>query len=277
MGIGERPAGWCTFGQILLIPGGTGLGKSTVARDIAVFWRETYGEKTGIIALEENLRDTVTELIDTSRSLRGSAYLPMDELRLLFDEFIGERWCLFNHMGSGNLSFETIENRMRYFAKVEGCTTIIFDHIIAAVEGTAEENVDRAVTRAMNRVRTLAQELGVRIIMPTHVKSITDRAFEEGEPVRLADIKYPALRQYANKILAVERNQQKVESTAFNFRVLKNRGDGGRTGPAGSAKWDRDTNRIVSLSDKHVELREAEEDEDTAGVGLTADEQEAPF
>lgn len=261
--VGLRP------GQILLIPGGTGVGKSTVGRDIVSYWHKEFGEKVGIIALEETLKDTTCELIDTARGKRGSIDLPLDELRVLFDEYIGEDWDLFNHMGSA--SYQTIEERIRYFVKVSGCTTIVFDHILAAVEGEDDAGHEQ-VARVMNRLRRLVGELNIRLIMPTHIKSVEGRAFEEGANVRLIDLKYPALRQYANKILALERNQQARDPYEFRFRVLKCRGEQGLTGPAGAARWDPITNAITEVESPTGTLEDEE-----VGLDESEDLESAPF
>jgi twinkle protein len=235
-------------GQILLIAAGTGIGKSTVARAIASYWHDRFDEKVAIIALEEPLFDTTCELIANKHRRRDIADLPREELKVLFDDTMDEGWCLFNHMGC--VDFDTLTHRIRYFARVCGCKTVIFDHIMAAVEGQDDAD-NAAVSRAMNHLRSLAGELGIRLIMPTHLKSVEGKAFEEGAAVRLADLKWPSLRQYANKIIAIERDQQSSDPTAFKFRVLKCRGENGQTGLAGGARWDPNTGQMpeVEVSD----------------------------
>jgi twinkle protein len=231
-------------GQILLIAAGTGIGKSTVARYMAAYWHDQFNEKVAIIALEEPLFDTTCELIALKHRRRDVADLPREELKELFDSTMDAGWCLYNHMGS--VDFDTLVHRIRYFARVCGCKTIIFDHIMAAVEGQDDAD-NAAVSRAMNHLRSLAGELGIRLIMPTHLKSVEGKAFEEGAAVRLADLKWPALRQYANKIIAIERDQQSKDPTAFKFRVLKCRGENGQTGLAGGARWDPNTGQMPEV------------------------------
>jgi len=232
-GLNEKIKG-LRAGQILTIVAGTGIGKSTLARKIASVWHDEHGERVAVIALEETLRDTTLEIVGTKLRRRDLLDMPNEELKPLFDAVMDEGWCLFNHQGS--VDMDLLERRIRYFVRVCGCRTVIFDHLMAAVEGGKDADND-AISRAMSRLRSLTMELGIRLILPTHLKSVEGKRFEEGSKISLADIKWPAIKQYSNKIIALERDQQSDDPTAFTFRVLKCRGENGQTGFAGGARW----------------------------------------
>ena len=236
-------------GEIILLPASPGIGKSTLCRNLATYWHDHHNETIGIIALEEPAQDTLDALISEHVGLNDLTGMSEEEYKQAFeDTFSSNRWWLVNHLGC--MDFSVLESRIKYLALARGCGTIILDHLLAAVEGLEDSSND-VMTRYMNRLRSLVGQLDIRLLLPTHLKS-NDKNFDEGAKVAMGDIKWPALKQYSNKIISIERDQQGAAENIMTPRVLKCRERRGKTGQAGTIQWDRVTGEVKEIVPKSM-------------------------
>lgn len=254
-------------GEMLLLTAGTGIGKSTFAREIAYKLKMVDGLKIGMVMLEESPKKTLRDLLSIHLKVPLHLLWKNEDIRNIakdaFDVVFGDgRFCLYDHFGSiegGNLL-----DKIRYLIVAENCDFVIFDHVSIAVSGL-EDNADerKCIDRLMTNLRSLVEETGAGIIVVSHLRKVDTKSnpFEQGGKISLDDLRGSgSLKQLPDIILALERNQQaddEVSKNILKVRVLKNRFTG-NTGLADPIKFDKTTHRIINVDP--MELEEAEAD-----------------
>lgn len=240
-----------------MLTAGTGIGKSTAAREIAYKLKVKDDLKIGLVFLEENPKKTLRELlsihVEKPLSIMWGS-VDKEKLKTAYEElFSDKRFVLYDHFGSiesGNLL-----SRIRYLAVAEQCDFIIFDHISIAVSGMDEGGDERkTIDKLMTQLRSLVEETGVGMIVISHLKKTSgEKAFEEGGIISLDDLRGSGtLKQLPDEVIALERNQQaedEAERNLIKIRVLKNR-FAGSTGLAGYLHWDKDRHRLLGEEDE---------------------------
>lgn len=235
-------------GEIVTLCAGSGIGKSTICREIA-HHLHAQGETVGIIALEESVRRSALGLM--SIELGVPLHLRFGDveqaaLRRAFDATLGTgRIILYDHWGS--IEGERLMAKVRSMVKMFDVRWIVLDHISIVISGLEVENERRELDMAMTQLRTLAEELKIGIIVVSHLKRVNGKPFELGGQVNLSDLRgSAALEQLSDLVVAGERNQQDEEDqNLLTLRVLKNRFSGD-TGLAGTLEYHKDTGRLLS-------------------------------
>lgn len=252
-------------GEMLLLTAGTGIGKSTFARELAYKLKMVDGLKIGMVMLEESPKKTLRDLLSIHLKVPLHLLWKNEDIRNIakdaFDVVFGDgRFCLYDHFGSiegGNLL-----DKIRYLIVAENCDFVIFDHVSIAVSGL-EDNADerKCIDRLMTNLRSLVEETGAGIIVVSHLRKVDTKSnpFEQGGKISLDDLRGSgSLKQLPDIILALERNQQaddEVSKNILKVRVLKNRFTG-NTGLADPIKFDKTTHRILDVDP--MELEEAD-------------------
>lgn len=238
-------------GEIVTLCAGSGVGKSTLCRELE-HWLIGQGQTVGVIALEENLRRTALGIMSIEMNLPLHLRfddVPQAELRRAFDATLGtNRAVLYDHWGS--IESQRLMAKVRSMVKMLGVRWIVLDHISIVVSGLAVENERRELDMAMTNLRQLAEELRIGIIVVSHLKRVDGRAFERGGEVRLSDLRgSAALEQLSDIVLAGERDQQSAdEGDVLRLRVLKNRWTG-LTGLAGQLEYNHTTGRLTAVEE----------------------------
>jgi twinkle protein len=239
-------------GSMVLITSGSGMGKSTLVREIAYDLAMNHKEKVGMLMLEESVKRTMRSLValHLSKNIVVDPTLASQEEMLgAFDEVFSDgRIRLYDHFGSTTL--DNILQRIRYLAKAEDCKYIILDHISILVSGMSSQEAAgegserRMIDVAVTKLRTLVQELNICLLMVSHLRRPQgDKGHEDGAKISLNQLRGShSLVQLADTCIAL----QKVEDTndAIEIRVLKNRLTG-ETGSAGTLIYNRDTGRLT--------------------------------
>jgi twinkle protein len=247
-------------GEITLLTAGSGIGKSTLARELAYHLHQSHGCKIGNVFLEENNTKTAQGYVAIHNSV------PLGKLRYDPDVITTEQWndalqnvirkrmWFYDHFGS--LESKNLQAKLRYFANVLKVDFIVLDHISIVVSGveSGKEGERKDIDMLMTRLRSLVEETGIGIIAIVHLKR-TGKNFNEGGQVSLSDLRGSAsLEQLSDNVLALERNQQDPENaTKMLLRILKCR-ELGETGEADMLNYDRKTGRItLAASDQFPE------------------------
>ena len=239
-------------GSMVLITSGSGMGKSTLVREIAYDIAMRHHEKVGMLMLEESVKRTMRSLVALHLSKNivvDPTVASQDEMLKAFDEVFGDgRIRLYDHFGSTTL--DNILSRIRYLAKAEDCKFIILDHISILVSGMSSQEAAgegserRMIDVAVTKLRTLVQELNICLLMVSHLRRPQgDKGHEDGARISLNQLRGShSLVQLADTCIAL----QKVEDAAdaIEMRVLKNRLTG-ETGSAGTLIYNRDTGRLT--------------------------------
>jgi twinkle protein len=264
--------------EMVLVTAGTGIGKSTILRELGHYWGVEYVDpiKLGMIFLEEQNTTTAESLMSlhVNKRLHLEDAIPEDEWEKAFTETLGtERFIFYDHFGS--LDGDSLIQKIRYMATVEGCRMILLDHISIAVSGLATNNERKDIDVLMTNLYSLTQELGIGIIVVCHLKKTEGKATaaEEGGKISLDDLRGSGtLKQIPDTIIAGERNQQDDDEKSRNLirlRLLKCRFTGS-TGLAGYLWFNKETGRLDPIADADTFLGEP-------GGDLKGDCEENPF
>ena len=255
-------------GEMLLLTAGTGIGKSTMAREIAFKLKMYDGLKVGMVMLEENVNKTLRDLLSiacqTPLHLQWNN-IDKDSLKATYDEVFGDGgFCLYDHFGS--IESSNLLEKIRFLITTENCDFIIFDHVSIAVSGLDESSMNerKAIDMLMTQLRALVEETGAGIIVVSHLRKGDTKTtpFEQGGTISLDDLRGSgSLKQLPDTVLALERNQQADEDDLKNVlkvRVLKCRFTG-NTGLAGYLKFNKSNNILEDIDPLEIKT---EKDDD---------------
>ena len=233
--------------ELIAVCAGTGVGKSTLAREIAVHLIRS-GERVGVLSLEESARETVLGMLGV---LTGQ-YLRLSEphwatLEPLWKQGLEDRLAVYDHFAT--LDPDTLISRMRYMATGLGCGWLLLDHLTIATAGGEDDGERQAIDRLMKRMVQLKEELGIGLIVVSQLKRPPGQGtqFEDGREPKLSDLRgSSSIEQGANIVIGMSRNQTAGEPEV-RLRVLKNRFSG-ETGEAGVLEWSLDEGRYREVT-----------------------------
>jgi len=236
-------------GELVTITAGSGMGKTTLVREIAYKLHQS-GERLGLLCLEETNKRTLLGLVGTHLSknitVDRSQSTP-EEIEATFDELFPEdrQVYLYDHFGSCDI--DTIIQRISFMVKALGVTVVVLDHISILVSGLATNDERKLIDIAMTRLRTeVVQELGVALIIVSHLRRPSgDKGFEGGEKPTLQSLRGShSIAQLSDMCLSMAVPSETPDSDTRILSVLKNRWSG-QTGWAGNIQFNRDTGRLV--------------------------------
>ena len=240
--------------ELITITAGSGLGKSSILRELVMHVKNTTDHRIGTLFMEESVERTAEGFMSvdlstpvhlpTSQVQRGS-----DEYRASFDRVFGdEQLVIMNAAFDTGATVEQIISRVRYLIKALDCKVIILDHISILVSAGQHNDERKALDEIMTRLRALTQDTGCVLFAVSHLKRPEGKAHEEGAATSLSQLRgSAAIAQLSDFVIGLERHAQHEDATERNtthLRVLKNRFSG-ITGPAGSLLYDNDTGRLT--------------------------------
>ena len=238
-------------GELYVITSGSGMGKSTLLRELEYFFGVSKGETCGVVALEESTAKTGLELMSIFLNRRliisvDPDSVPKEELKSAFDATIGNgKFFLYDHFGS--LDSGNLLSKLRYMIVALGCKRIFLDHISIVVSGmdNSDDGGERkAIDKLMTNLRSLVEETGCTMYVVSHLKRPDKKGHEEGAQVSLSQLRGSgAIAQLADMVIGLERNQQGDNPNVMTVRVLKNRFSG-LTGVSGYLYYDSETGRL---------------------------------
>jgi twinkle protein len=230
--------------EVTTIIAGSGVGKTTIARDIAYHMRVEHGLKVGNVYLEEDNDTSVAAYCALH------AGVPLKQLLATPESISDEKWdaalaavvwdgmLFYDHFGS--LESDRLLTMMRYMA-ASGCKFIVLDHISIVTSGleSSSEGERKDIDILMTKLASFVKETGCGVIAIVHLKRTQGKNFNEGSKISLSDMRGSAsLEQLSFNVLAAERNQQDEKQKLFaQLRSLKCRITG-ETGEADLLKWN---------------------------------------
>lgn len=242
-------------GELYVFTSGSGMGKSTILRELEYYFGVQRGELCGIIALEESTRKTGLELMSlhlNKRLLLNPECADESDRSRAFNETIGNgRFFLYDHFGS--LDSSNLLSKIRYMIVSLGCKRIFLDHISIVVSGmdTDEDGGERkAIDKLMTNLRSLVEETGATMFIVSHLKRPDKKGHEEGAQVSLSQLRGSgAIAQLSDMVIGLERDQQGANPNVLTLRVLKNRFCG-LTGVSGHLKYNVETGRLEDYEEE---------------------------
>ena len=262
-------------GELITLTGGTGLGKSSVTREIEHHLIKNTKDNVGVIALEEDWRRTIDGIL----SIEANARLYIDQEREKFSEeeldkffdvlYDGEnknRVWVHAHFGTNNI--DEIFTKLRFMIIACECKWVVVDHLHMLVAAVSEGDERRAIDNIMTRLRSIVEETGAGLILVSHLRRANgDKGHENGIEVSLSHLRgSQAIAQLSDCVIALERNQQSEdfnESNTTRVRVLKSRYTGD-VGMASHLLYNRETGRLSEFEKESYE----EEDADFSALEL---------
>jgi|TARA_R100001530_G_scaffold29831_2_gene23444 twinkle protein len=255
------------MGELVLITAGSGIGKSSVMRELVHYIIKKTDNNIGCLFLEENVTKTGLGILSVEASKKFHINTPGDKdwtvddkkkaLKALNDL---NQVVFWNHFGNSSLT--NLMTRVRYMVKGLDCKYIVIDHISMIIYDTLNER--KAIDDIMVKLRVLVQELGIHMIVVSHLSRPQGTGHEEGANISLNQLRGShSLAQLPDMIYALERNTQALNETERNrtmIRVLKNRFSG-ESGPAVLLQWSKDTGRLTELDMNDASLDETQSDD----------------
>jgi len=247
-------------GELVTLTGGTGLGKSSVTRELEHWLIKNTNDNVGIVALEENWLRTADGILSIQANDR--IYLTEkrnkyteEDLLTLFDKAIPSG-RVFIHAHLGATDIDEIFSKLRYIIVGCECKWVIVDHLHMLVNVISEGDERRGIDLLMNRLRSLVEETGVGLVLVSHLRRAAgDKGHEQGIEVSLSHLKgSQGIAQLSDCVIALERNQQAKnpkEANITRVRVLKSRYTGD-TGLACSLTYNTDTGRLSEISEEET-------------------------
>ena len=254
-------------GELITLTGGTGLGKSSVTRELEHWLITNTNDKVGVIALEEDWRRTVDGIL----SIEANAKLHIDSVRTEFteeeiDNFFNVLYDgqnknrVFVHAHLGMNDVDSVFSKLRFMAMGLECKWIVFDHLHMLLSMTTDGDERRNIDSIMHNFRTLVEETGVGLILVSHLRRVDgNRGHENGIETGLNHLRgSQSIAQLSDCVISLERNQQSedpIEASTTKVRVLKSR----YTGDVGLAThlfYDKDSGRLSEIA---MEIEEQDE------------------
>lgn len=233
---------------------GSGVGKSSLLREIVYHSLKTTDRDIGLAFLEETPERTMRGIaglhLNKPIHLDGIEYHPEDIDEAYDTLGLGQRIQLWEHWGSSQI--DNVISRLKFFAKAMNCKIIILDHISIVVSGDATQNERQVLDELMTRLRTeVVQQTHCSLHIVSHLTRPDGKPLENGAPVHLGLLRGSgAIAQLSDVVIAAERNSQaddELERNTVRVRVLKSRITG-KTGIATNLLYDNETGRMTELN-----------------------------
>lgn len=249
-------------GELYVVTSGSGMGKSTLLRELEYYFGVEKRELCGIVALEESTRKTGLELMSlylNRRVIIDPNSVTEGQRSEAFKATIGNgNFFLYDHFGS--LDSSNLLSKLRYMIVSLGCKRIFLDHISIVVSGmdSDEDGGERkAIDKLMTNLRSLVEETQCTMFVVSHLKRPEKKGHEEGGQVSLSQLRGSgAIAQLADMVIGLERNQQGENPNVLTIRVLKNRFSGD-TGVSGYLCYNPETGRLVDMDAVDFESEES--------------------
>jgi twinkle protein len=250
-------------GELVTLTGGTGLGKSSVTRELEHHLIKNTKDNVGIIALEEDWRRTIDGIL----SIEANARLYVDQIRdrfskeeldkffdILYDGENKNRVWVHSHFGTNDI--DDIFTKLRFMIIGCDCKWVVVDHLHMLVSAVHEGDERRAIDSIMTRLRSLVEETGAGIILVSHLRRVDgNKGHENGIEVSLSHLRGSnSIGQLSDCVIALERNQQSDdpdEARTTRLRILKSRYTGD-VGMACRVVYDGETGRLSELTDEDI-------------------------
>jgi twinkle protein len=241
--------------ELVTITSGSGMGKTSVVKELEAHILDVTDDNVAIIHLEESIERSVLGLMGIEANLpihipQYGNQLHQGEKKELWQKSVADKNVYFyDHFGS--MSETSLLNIIRVYAKAYDCKWIVLDHlsiVVSSQEGFDDER--KAIDAIMTNLRKLVQETGVGLFLVSHLKRPQGKAHEEGGQVSLSELRgSAAIAQLSDIVIGLERNQQHEDPIVRNqttLRVIKNRFSG-LTGPACKLQYTAETGRLKEV------------------------------
>lgn len=228
---------------------GTGTGKTEFFRALEHHLLKTTTSNIGIIHLEEDSSMTIKAI--AGYELRRPATLPEHVTGLSKEDiFEGYRLAVGDKDDRVHIytSFElqdenALLDNIRFLATAAKCDFIFLDHITWLATGLEQSSATEKLDRISQRLKLLAKELRVCIVMISHTN-------DDGRTRGSRNIEF-----VSNTMIKLVRDKENPDESLRNIISLSipKARLGGKSGPAGQIYMEEETGRLEELKQEPVE------------------------
>lgn len=245
-GLNEKLGG-LRIGEMITLTAGSGVGKSTLVRELVYDLAVRRKQPVGVMALEESNRRTMEGLMTVHLSQNiviNRNVVSSERMAEAFDAVAVPNLFLFDHFGSTEV--EHLLNRVRYMVRALGAKWVIIDHLSIIVSGLTGGDERKLIDVAMTKLRTLVSELNIGMILVSHLRRPDgDKGHEDGAVVHLGQLRGShSIAQLSDGVIGIQKNMDEPNADQRELVVLKNRWSG-NTGSAGVLTYDRNSGRLM--------------------------------
>ena len=239
-------------GELVTITAGSGVGKSSFCRHVALqLLKHDY--TVGYIALEETMKHSALGIMGVE--LKKPLHLTREgiseeQLHKTFNDTVGSgKFYLYNHFGS--TIADNLLAKIRYMAKACNVDYVILDHLHMALSALGDSNTTderKLIDYFVSKLRTLVEETGIGLILVSHLSRAKDgnKGYEDGLQVSMNSLRGSAsIAQLSNMVLSISRDLQ-ADNNLAQVNVLKNRFSG-ETGKACDLHYDLETGCLTEV------------------------------
>ena len=232
-------------GELYGFGAGVGVGKTDVFTQQIAYDIDVLNEKVGVIYLEQNVVETAQRV--AGKLDKRLYHIPdANWTREQYEESIerlDNRKQLYMMEHFGAMSWASVKNIIKYFAKAYDIKMIYLDHLTALAANEQDER--RALDGIMADMASLAQSDGLIIHFVSHLTTPEGKAHEEGGRVLEKHFTGSrAIARWSHYMFGLERDKQAADPVmrqTTTFRVLKDRFAGSATGEKFGLHYDRAT------------------------------------
>jgi len=234
--------------ELIMLCAGSGIGKSSFARELGYHLAVEHGQKVGYVMLEESVAKTAQAMIALDNNvplgdlMEESSILTQDQWEQSFKKVV-EPTAFYDSFGSTET--DNLIAKMRYLAVGLECDFIVLDHVSMVVSGGTDDERE-SLDILMTKLRQMVENTGAGVIAISHIKrGNKDKSYNEGAQISLTDLRgSAAIEQLSDIVIGLERDQQSdEESNVAKLRLLKNR-PFGQVGSAGHMAYNVATGRM---------------------------------
>ena len=231
-------------GEMYGFAGGTGMGKTTVFKQVQAHILLKERASIGLFHLEEPSHHTAKTLAGVLDGIRyhvpGVQY-DASRLKSTLTGLKG-RVHLFDHFGG--ITYESIIEKMRYMRHAFGVQDFFLDHLTALAAVMDAQDERKAIDKMMAELSALMLELDSTLYYISHLTTPEGKSHEEGGRVLEKHLRGSrSIVFWSHFVFAVEGNKQEQGSPRI-LRVLKDRFTGDSNGLCIGLMYDQETGRM---------------------------------
>ena len=223
--------------EMVVITAETGVGKTSILREVVYNLLKTTNERIGTLFLEETPRISSVGLTAMEANIPAHKFksvLSAEERKEFGKRLLSDDRVYF-YDSFGSMDIDTLMSKIRYYAKGLDCRFVILDHIsIVVSDGRNGADERKLLDEIATKLKTLTMELNISLIAVVHVN-------RQGQIRGTAGIE-----QLANMVIGLKRNklsEDEIERNTTDVVVWKNRWTG-ETGTACHLYYDPLTGRM---------------------------------
>ena len=225
-------------GQLIMVSGGTGIGKSLFTRSIALSLCKG-GIKVAYIGLEESCETSLERMLSEELGLNPGFHLDSkaerlarnpDQIRAALDQF-ADNLFLLDKFGSDD--FDSFVATIKHYVLGEQCQVIVLDHFSMLADGISlATDQRRAIDRCIKDLKTLSVELNITMVVVCHLSRSGGfgPSHEEGGEPSISELRGShSLGQIPDFVVMLQRkpgSEDKVEANTTYCWLKKNRVNG---------------------------------------------------